>query len=459
MDVLRIVGGTRDPRIRPKKRALDLRTPEAGAIAATLGALGLGIGLAAYLRRTRELRHMDTGELLRKYKNATKETGTARDTGSAEEEAKEKEDIKTAAEISAICVSRVHDLCDYLHGAYHEQARHLLSVTLSRVEKAPSAPNDEKTLAKSASAKEAQVAFLKKVLEMRKEEWVRTASEREARAITSPLREIPIDDEGHNSVYGHVATWDVRRVTDMSYAFLTDERVRSAELMDTIKRCLEDLTFWDTRNVRTTKQMFSYARRFNGDIGTWDMRNVRDMTRMFYGASSFDKDISTWDTGNVASMQGMFESAQAFNKSLPWNTSHVIDMDYMFRGATSFNGGISMWDVRKVKSAVEMFSDAKAFNQGISGWTPSNMQNMEAMFHSAASFDQDVSEWAIKAKRAIKSASKKAMFVNANKLSTENMKKVVVAWELSEEDCFSMFRTSKDSILGSAKFGSPRSYV
>jgi hypothetical protein len=175
MDVLRIVGGTRGPRIRSEKRALDLRTPEAGAIAATLGALGLGIGLAAYLRRTRELQHMDTGELLRKYKNATKETVTMRDVRSAEEEEKEKEDTETAAKISAICVSRVHDLCDYLHGAYHHEAVDLLRKTLNRVNDAPSAPSDENA---PKSAKEAQVAFLKKVLEMRKEEWVRTASGR-----------------------------------------------------------------------------------------------------------------------------------------------------------------------------------------------------------------------------------------------------------------------------------------
>jgi hypothetical protein len=157
MDVLRIVGGTRGPRIRSEKRALDLRTPEAGAIAATLGALGLGIGLAAYLRRTRELKHMDTGELLRKYKNATKETGTLGDMRSAEEREKEKEDTKTAADISEICVSRVHDLCDYLHGAYHDQARHLLSVTLSRVE--------SKYEKAQSQARTAQIAFLKKALD------------------------------------------------------------------------------------------------------------------------------------------------------------------------------------------------------------------------------------------------------------------------------------------------------
>jgi hypothetical protein len=115
--------------------------------------------------------------------------------------------------------------------------------------------------------------------------------------------------------------------------------------------------------------------------------------------------------------------------------------------------------VRKVKSAVEMFSDAKAFNQDISGWTLSSMQNMAAMFHSAASFDQDVSEWAIKAPRAIKSAKMGAMFVNANKLSNENKRNVVINWTLSEEDCSSMFWMSKEYILGLAMFGSPRSYV
>jgi hypothetical protein len=210
----------------------------------------LGIGLAAYLRRTRELRHMDTGELLRKYKNATKETGTLGDMRSAEEREKEKEDTKTAADISEICVSRVHDLCDYLHGAYHDQARHLLSVTLSRVE--------SKYEKAQSQARTAQIAFLKKALDkkMSKEELEGAKGERDARAITGPLREIPIDENGHNSVYGHVATWDVRRVTDMSDAFLTDGNVRSRELMDTINRSLEDLTLWDTRNVKTMRQMF-----------------------------------------------------------------------------------------------------------------------------------------------------------------------------------------------------------
>jgi surface protein len=389
---------------------------------------------------------------------------TPSDMRSPEEREKEKEDTKTAAEISAICVSRVHDLCDYLHGAYHHEAENLLRETLNRVKNALSTPSDKKA-PKSASAKKAQVAFLESVLKTSKagkEEWVRTASEREARAITRQLREISIDDEGNNKEYGHVATWDVRRVTDMSDAFLTGDKGRSAVRMYTINeinQSLEDLTFWDTRNVKTMHQMFENAREFNGDIGTWDTRNVKDMTRMFYGASSFDKDISKWDTGNVASMEGMFAGAQAFNRDLCWNTSSVTHMDYMFWNAKSFNGDIRKWDVSKVKSAAGMFQNAIAFNQDISGWTPSSMQNMAAMFHSAASFDQDVSEWAIKAPRAIKSAKIGAMFIGANALSTERKRNLVTEWSLSDDDCLSMFWMSKDSILGLARFGSPRSYV
>jgi hypothetical protein len=58
-----------------------------------------------------------------------------------------------------------------------------------------------------------------------------------------------------------------------------------------------------------------------------------------------------------------------------------------------------------------------------------------------------------------------AMFVNANKLSNENKRNVVINWTLSEEDCSSMFWMSKEYILGKqyilglANFGSPRSYV
>jgi hypothetical protein len=106
-----------------------------------------------------------------------------------------------------------------------------------------------------------------------------------------------------------------------------------------------------------------------------------------------------------------------------------------------------------------MFQDARAFNQDISGWTPSSMENMEYMFYSAALFNQDVSRWAIKAKRAVTSAKKDIMFVGADNLSIENSKKVAIAWSLSDDDCVSMFGTTKDDILRLANFGSPRSYV
>ncbi len=112
----------------------------------------------------------------------------------------------------------------------------------------------------------------------------------------------------------------------------------------------------------------------------------------------------------------------------------------------------------KVKSAAAMFQNAKAFNQDISGWTPSSMENMKYMFYSAASFNQDVSRWAIKAKRAVTSAKKKAMFL-ASGLSHEHAKKVVIVWNLSDDDCFSMFGMHRDDMLRLANFGSPRSYV
>jgi hypothetical protein len=133
-------------------------------------------------------------------------------------------------------------------------------------------------------------------------------------------------------------------------------------------------------------------------------------------------------------------------------------MDYMFWNAKSFNGDIRKWDVSKVKSAAGMFQNAKAFNQDISGWTPSSMENMEYMFYSAALFNQDVSRWAIKAKRAVTSAKKKAMFL-ASDLSHEHAKQVVIVWNLSDDDCSAMFGTTKDAILRLAKFGSPRSYI
>merc|ERR1712078_322014 len=58
------------------------------------------------------------------------------------------------------------------------------------------------------------------------------------------------------SPHGPIGTWDVSRVTDMSYIFSGTP--------------------------------------FHGDISNWDVSRVTIMSYMFQGASSFNDDISKW---------------------------------------------------------------------------------------------------------------------------------------------------------------------
>jgi surface protein len=45
--------------------------------------------------------------------------------------------------------------------------------------------------------------------------------------------------------------------------------------------------------------LFSCAIAFNQDISSWDTSNVRNMALMFANADSFNQDLSSWNTSNI----------------------------------------------------------------------------------------------------------------------------------------------------------------
>ena len=209
-------------------------------------------------------------------------------------------------------------------------------------------------------------------------------------------------ESGHHVKYGHVSTWDVRKVTNMKGAF---------EALDDETTCLliADLSFWDTREVEDMSEMFDGASAFDGDISHWDTRSVRNMRNMFRGAAVFNQDIGKWDTGEVTDMSGMFEGAVAFSRDLHWNTANVESMRKMFSSQMSgadgedieepvemaFNGTLVAWQTGKVSDMGLMFDGASVFNQDIGKWDTSKVTDMSEMFANASKFDQNLSNWAV----------------------------------------------------------------
>ena len=71
------------------------------------------------------------------------------------------------------------------------------------------------------------------------------------------------------NIFGHMNTWDVSKITDMS-------------------------------------KLFCGYKNFNEDISNWDVSNVTHMNSMFWGCLFFNQDISSWDVSNVTNMSNMF---------------------------------------------------------------------------------------------------------------------------------------------------------
>ncbi|KAK7242221.1 hypothetical protein SO694_00013265 [Aureococcus anophagefferens] len=191
--------------------------------------------------------------------------------------------------------------------------------------------------------------------------------------------------------YGHISTWDVSAVTDMSELFMSNGNYYYAHAGDGFN---EDVGAWDTSSVTDMSSMFRYASAFDKDIGGWDTSSVTDMSGMFHTADAFDQDIGAWDTSSVTDMSYMFYVARAFDQDLgAWDTSSVTDVSRMFSGADAFDQDIGAWDTSSVTSVSRMFEGADAFDQDIGAWDTSSVTDMSWMFGFADAFDQDIGAW------------------------------------------------------------------
>ncbi|KAH8073097.1 hypothetical protein JL721_3075 [Aureococcus anophagefferens] len=242
------------------------------------------------------------------------------------------------------------------------------------------------------------------------------------------------DADAATTTYGHISTWDVSAVTDMSELFCG---LASCTHYNTEAQSFnDDIGAWDTSSVTIMSHMFRSANAFDQDIGAWDTASVTDMSYMFRVARTFDQDIGGWDTSSVTDMNWMFNSADAFDQDIGgWDTSAVTDMWSMFAFAGSFNQDLGAWDTSSVTDMRSMFYMADAFDQDIGAWDTSAVTDMRSMFYRADAFDQDIGAWDTSSVTDMRS-----MFSNAEAFDQD-----IGAWDTSSVASMNWMFNSADA--------------
>ena len=166
---------------------------------------------------------------------------------------------------------------------------------------------------------------------------------------------------------------------------------------------------WDVSKIKSMKEMFHTAGRFNRNINSWNVSAVTNMSGMFSGAYSFNQPLADWNVSNVTDMSSMFIRAAKFNQPIGgWNVSKVTNMSSMFARTDAFNQPIGSWNVGAVTNMSGMFDEAKAFNKPLNDWNVSKVTNMNLMFNTAIAFNQPLDRWDVR-----KATSMGAMFYGA----------------------------------------------
>jgi len=173
-------------------------------------------------------------------------------------------------------------------------------------------------------------------------------------------------------VYGHISHWDTSRVTNMWRLFTPKGPLHSKQ-RKAEEEFNEDISSWDTGNVRDMSVMFANCQFFNQDLSNWNVTNVRTMRSMFMGCNKFNQDLSNWNVTNVKDMSYMFCLCYEFDAALnswnvkvdttdecqgaclySWNVNHVcenpVDTTCMFDN-TSVDTDAIEWYVRLTQQA------------------------------------------------------------------------------------------------------------
>ena len=133
-----------------------------------------------------------------------------------------------------------------------------------------------------------------------------------------------------------------------------------------------------------------------GHIGTWDVSEIEDMSFLFKDKKLFNSDISKWDVSNVKYFSCMFQGCFLFNQNLnDWNVSNGVLFGCMFNNTFRFNQPVDRWDMRKALNISGMFANSYSFNQSLNSWKLDSIKSIYNLLDNTCFYNQQL-DWDIR---------------------------------------------------------------
>ena len=120
-----------------------------------------------------------------------------------------------------------------------------------------------------------------------------------------------------------------------------------------------DISGWDTSNVTTMEDMFSFCDKLKNIIGieNLDVSNVEYANNMFYVCKKLvELDLTNWNPISLEYASYMFygcSNLKIIKNIENWQLPNIKDVNHMFSNCTKLDVDLSNWDFTKIKDSLK----------------------------------------------------------------------------------------------------------
>ena len=140
---------------------------------------------------------------------------------------------------------------------------------------------------------------------------------------------------------------DISELDNLSYIFYT------------LNMEVVDISGWNTSNVITMENMFSFCDKLKNIIGieNLDVSKLEDATSMFYCCKNLvELDLTNWNPISLENTYDMFSCCSNLKmiKNIEnWKLPNIKNVYYMFYNCAKLDVDVSNWDFTKIKDSLK----------------------------------------------------------------------------------------------------------